>query len=165
MATHSRILAWKIPWTEELGGLQSMGWQQVRHDWTCLSRLILKEELISFLSDTKLPCQIMCQQFFPRRFHFFFTLLSFIYKRSNFYCAVLERLRGDTPHPSAKKPQQDGRRWSSSFEVLERLWGDTPHPGAKENPQKDGRRGEITFRIKCHTLQRHSGGSSKPCVH
>ena len=28
MATHSRILAWKIPWTEELGGLQSMGLQK-----------------------------------------------------------------------------------------------------------------------------------------
>ena len=27
MATHSSILAWKIPWTEEPGGLQSMGWQ------------------------------------------------------------------------------------------------------------------------------------------
>ena len=26
MAVHSRILAWKIPWTEETGGLQSMGW-------------------------------------------------------------------------------------------------------------------------------------------
>ena len=25
MATHSRILAWKLPWTEELGGMQSMG--------------------------------------------------------------------------------------------------------------------------------------------
>ena len=32
MATHSSILAWKIPWTEEPGGLQSMGWQRVRHD-------------------------------------------------------------------------------------------------------------------------------------
>ena len=30
MATHSSILAWKIPWTEELGGSQSMGWQRVR---------------------------------------------------------------------------------------------------------------------------------------
>ena len=29
MATHSRILAWEIPWTEEPGGLQSMGWQRV----------------------------------------------------------------------------------------------------------------------------------------
>ena len=32
MATHSSMLAWKIPWTEEPGGLQSMGLQRVRHD-------------------------------------------------------------------------------------------------------------------------------------
>ena len=32
MATHSSILAWKIPWTEESGGLQSLGPQRVRHD-------------------------------------------------------------------------------------------------------------------------------------
>ena len=33
MATHSSILAWRIPWTEEPGGLQSMGSQRVGHDW------------------------------------------------------------------------------------------------------------------------------------
>ena len=32
MATHSSILAWITPWTEEPGGLQSMGWQGVRLD-------------------------------------------------------------------------------------------------------------------------------------
>ena len=32
MATHSSILAWKIPWTEEPGGLQSMGSLRVGHD-------------------------------------------------------------------------------------------------------------------------------------
>ena len=32
MATHSSILAWKIPWAEEPGRLQSMGSQRVRHD-------------------------------------------------------------------------------------------------------------------------------------
>ena len=32
MATHSSILAWKIPWTEEPGRLQSMGSQRVGHD-------------------------------------------------------------------------------------------------------------------------------------
>ena len=32
MATHSGILAWKIPWMEEPGGLQSMGSQGVRHN-------------------------------------------------------------------------------------------------------------------------------------
>ena len=42
MATHSSILAWRIPWTEEPGGVQFMGWQRVRHDratfflsWVC----------------------------------------------------------------------------------------------------------------------------------
>ena len=32
MATHSSILAWRIPWTEEAGGLQSIGLQRVGHD-------------------------------------------------------------------------------------------------------------------------------------
>ena len=32
MATSSIILAWRIPWTEEIGGLQSVGSQRVRHD-------------------------------------------------------------------------------------------------------------------------------------
>ena len=33
MATHSSILAWRIPWTEEPGGLWSMGSQRLTHDW------------------------------------------------------------------------------------------------------------------------------------
>ena len=33
MGTHSSILAWRIPWTEEPGGLQSMGSLRVGHDW------------------------------------------------------------------------------------------------------------------------------------
>ena len=33
MATHSSILAWRIPWTEGPGGLQSMAFQRVGHDW------------------------------------------------------------------------------------------------------------------------------------
>ena len=33
IATHSNILAWRIPWTEEPGGLQSMGLQRIAHDW------------------------------------------------------------------------------------------------------------------------------------
>ena len=32
MAMNSSILAWRIPWTEEPGGLQSIGWQRVGHD-------------------------------------------------------------------------------------------------------------------------------------
>ena len=37
MATHSSIHAWRIPWTEEPGGLQSMGSQTVWHDWSDLA--------------------------------------------------------------------------------------------------------------------------------
>ena len=33
MAPHSSTLAWEIPWTEEPGGLQSMGSRRVGHDW------------------------------------------------------------------------------------------------------------------------------------
>ena len=33
MATHSNILAWKFPWTEEPGRLQSMGLKRVGHNW------------------------------------------------------------------------------------------------------------------------------------
>ena len=33
MATHSSTLAWRIPWTEEPDGLQSVGSQRVRHNW------------------------------------------------------------------------------------------------------------------------------------
>ena len=33
MATHSSILAWKVPWTEEPDGLQSLGLQRVGHNW------------------------------------------------------------------------------------------------------------------------------------
>ena len=44
MATHCSILAWRIPWTKEPGGLQSMGPQKVGHDWATslsLSRLYI----------------------------------------------------------------------------------------------------------------------------
>ena len=40
MATHSSILAWRIPWTEEPGGLQSMGSQRVRQNWSNLASLL-----------------------------------------------------------------------------------------------------------------------------
>ena len=37
MAIHSSILSWRIPWKEEPGGLQSIGWQRVRHGWSDLT--------------------------------------------------------------------------------------------------------------------------------
>ena len=38
MATHSSILAYRIPWTAQSGGLQSMGLQRVRQDGACTNR-------------------------------------------------------------------------------------------------------------------------------
>ena len=37
MATHSSTLAWKLPWTEEPGGLPCMGSHRVGHDWSDLA--------------------------------------------------------------------------------------------------------------------------------
>ena len=37
MATHSSILAWRIPWTEEPGGVQAMRLQRVGHDWQTIT--------------------------------------------------------------------------------------------------------------------------------
>ena len=45
MATPSSILAWKIPWTEEPGGLQSLGLQRVGHDWATEHRAALKHKV------------------------------------------------------------------------------------------------------------------------
>ena len=44
MATHSSLLVWRIPWTEEPGGQQSIGLQRVGHDWSefaCMHTLVL----------------------------------------------------------------------------------------------------------------------------
>ena len=41
MATRSSIFVWRIPWTEEPGGLQSVGSQKVRHNWSNLAPTLL----------------------------------------------------------------------------------------------------------------------------
>ena len=49
MATHSSILAWRIPWTGEPGGLQSMGSPRVRHDWVINTFIFSTESMSSAL--------------------------------------------------------------------------------------------------------------------
>ena len=64
MATHSSILAWEIPWTQEPGGLQSTGSQRVGHDWaTSLS--LSKLNIISLqFSERKWRClEFYCYYF------------------------------------------------------------------------------------------------------
>ena len=60
MATHSSIIAWRIPWTEELGGLQSMGSQRVGHNWrTACTHIAFTLYLVQFrgsvMSDSLWP--------------------------------------------------------------------------------------------------------------
>ena len=43
MATHSSVLAWRIPGMGEPGGLLSMGSHRVRHDWSDLAAYLLKK--------------------------------------------------------------------------------------------------------------------------
>ena len=56
MATHSSILSWRISWTEEPGGLQSMGLKRVGHDWVT-KHISTKLEILSTVSSN---CIIMC---------------------------------------------------------------------------------------------------------
>ena len=67
MATHSSILAWETPWTEEPGGLQSMGSQRVKHDWmtnTFTSRSYGKS-MFRFVRTTKLSSKVTSHFAFP----------------------------------------------------------------------------------------------------
>ena len=58
MATHSSILAWRVPWTEEPGGLQSVGSQRVRHDWATEQQQSLLNLRLFLLFITKTPQEI-----------------------------------------------------------------------------------------------------------
>ena len=55
MATHSSILSWRIPWTEEPGGLQSTGWQRIQHSWATNTFIFILHTLFSLYPA---PCPI-----------------------------------------------------------------------------------------------------------
>ena len=62
MASHSSILAWRIPYTEEPGGLQSMRWQRVRHNWaifTFHTQFIVARHSNYLPSTTLLTCSCL----------------------------------------------------------------------------------------------------------
>ena len=64
MATHSSILAWRIPWTEEPGGLQPMGSQRVGHDWaTSLTYLEFNKYLLIITALIFLPSVLFFSTF------------------------------------------------------------------------------------------------------
>ena len=60
MATHSSILAWRIPGTEEPGGLPSMGSHRVGHDWSDLAAAAAAMALENFYYYTKSEFNFFC---------------------------------------------------------------------------------------------------------
>ena len=78
MATHSSILAWRIPWTEEPGGLQSMGSLRVGHDSKLTFAFQFPALAFGFLTaekpgsprdylDDTLLCSTLCKAFILRK--------------------------------------------------------------------------------------------------
>ena len=73
MATHSSVLAWRIPGTAEPGGLLSLGSHRVRHDWSDLAAAAANKGMTVFLSVCTLGGKII----YPRSFFNFFYLLRY----------------------------------------------------------------------------------------
>ena len=64
-ASHSCILAWKIPWTEALGLLQSMALQRVGHDWVTNIHTMTNDRLPEWFSGKESTCQCRKRGFPP----------------------------------------------------------------------------------------------------
>ena len=60
LATHSSVLAWRIPGTGEPGGLPSLGSHRVGHDWSDLAAAAGKHKLIRYLTHYHSPQSILC---------------------------------------------------------------------------------------------------------
>ena len=101
MATHSSIPAWRIPWTEEPGRLQSMVLERVRHSWatfthfSCLKAIIPSFQVISFLF-SHCPISLLLSWF--QVSHLFFSVAGGILLITTLKW-VLERKESDPPTP------------------------------------------------------------------
>ena len=76
-ATHYNILAWRIPWTEEPGGLQSIGSQRVGHNWSNVACIHRRNQIPQITSQTfpvrSFPCSNVVTQehrTLPKRWHY-----------------------------------------------------------------------------------------------
>ena len=86
MTTHSNILSWRIPWTEDPGRLQSIGWHRVRHDWSILACMHVNSPTcrcifnVSYYSSILTPWFFIyifnCRWSFPVGFGIFFFFIA-----------------------------------------------------------------------------------------
>ena len=81
MATHSSTLAWRIPWTEKPGGLQSIGSQRVRHNWA--TSLSLSRDIniwwMKIFDPTMDWISLGCNSEYPIDFNYFVSKYIYIY--------------------------------------------------------------------------------------
>ena len=76
MAPHSSTVAWKIPWMEDHGRLQSIGSQRVRHDWATSLSLLSPSSPLQAVSYELLFCTRQCaKHFIWTHVYFYLTLL------------------------------------------------------------------------------------------
>ena len=79
MVTHSSILAWRIPWTEEPGGLQSTGLHGDGHNWSDLAHTHTHAQIFIYFKIGKVEevyIPIFCPTHFHNIFNFYFTTTS-----------------------------------------------------------------------------------------
>ena len=77
MATCFSILAWKIPWMEEPGRLQSMGLQRVRHDWVISPHFISSYNTLDIVSHSIILLKLPCWRIFITKNLLFLEFLTF----------------------------------------------------------------------------------------
>ena len=94
MAIHSSILAWKIPWTEDAGGLQSMGPQRSRHNWV--------PNTFTSLSNSELNIRYLCNP----------------WPSFNLKCHELQAVLGNEPKITVSVSPPHFTRYTSSCQNL-----------------------------------------------
>ena len=92
MATHSSILAWRIPWTEEPGGLQSIGSQRVGHNWSDLACVHVLLSVSTFI--------------IPSFKNFIFLFYFFMFRLCRTACGILVSWLGMEPLSPAVEAQR-----------------------------------------------------------
>ena len=100
MATHSSMLVWRIPWTEEPGGPQSMGSQRVRQDWATNTLLTDQGTRLVCSYIRKAPL-VMSLSFYFRALHTPLDGMSFLCPRSPSGLAPFFMLCPDLKHPDS----------------------------------------------------------------
>ena len=121
--THSSILAWKIPWTEEPGGLQSKGSHGVGHDWSDLARThsCLRSQLThSFFRKATLTSLTMPEP--SPNISLYLVLLQSMAHRCNL-CSIwkislIYWVKSVVGFPSAGTPEFSPEEWGSLFEWM-----------------------------------------------